>query len=240
MFAPAAESAQLASAAAASSSTSAAAGPSVVREDEPTTLKRCSSCAKDQPESHFSSVQLKKKGKRVCSGCVVKKVAQQKAATSAAALAAKAFSASSTSAAPAHSEPESAAPLSCIGCGRQSGKLRTCSKCGSCICSSFCHSNRLCEALCSMPPLSLSDEDCLSRSEFDHHWSGLLSRMRSLAGSNRELFDCVSRCADLDVELLTAVLSLYPPRASEAWWGSADKARYKWLPQSARLFFRAI
>ena len=63
-----------------------AGGSSVTVEDESATLKRCSGCCSDRPESDFSGAQLKKKGKRVCRGCVEQREwAEAKAANDAAA-----------------------------------------------------------------------------------------------------------------------------------------------------------
>ena len=217
-----------AAAAVSSSSAAAAAASGVTVEDEPTTLKRCSSCAKDQPECHFSGVQLKKKGKRVCSECVVENVAQQKAATTAAALAAKTSphtpaTASSTSAAAAAAPTctEPTAPLSCIGCGKQSGKLRPCSKCGGCICGSLCHSNKLCKAVSTLPPLSLAPSDLLTAADVAFHWPRLFARVRSIAAAAEAsglLLRMLDAWTDLVPSALSLIVSLYPPRVSDPWW----------------------
>src|SRR5690349_4891034 len=101
-------------------------GSSVTVEDESPILKRCCDCCSDRPESDFSGAQLKRKGKRVCKGCVEKREwAEAKEADDAAAAKSAArpspAGASSRSAAAAAATPPSAAAV-CVVCGKGGAK----------------------------------------------------------------------------------------------------------------------
>ena len=163
----------------------------VAVEDEPA-LKCCSICLRDLPLSAFSGAQIKRKGKRACRGCVEHREADaaKEAGDSASAATAKVASAQSSSASTGSAAaPSSADSRSCVVCGKGAVKLRQCSRCLSHYCGLAClkkHNSaesQQCEAIRTLPPLSIGDEDRLTAAEIELHWPRIRQHAYELAMS---------------------------------------------------------
>ena len=207
----------------------AASRSSVTVEDESPILKRCCGCCSDRPESDFSGAQLKKKGKRVCKECVARREwAEAKEADAAAAA--------KSAARPASTGASSSAAAVCIVCGKGGAKLRACSRCRSLYCGAMClklHSSGdidQCAAVRSLPPLSISDEDRITKEEIELHWPRLQQRLLSLLPGNPMFEVNRKRFAELKLTHLAAVAQLHPPPPSAS---SAAKAELSCAPAAA-------
>ena len=183
-------------------------------------LKDCSCCFRSLPEGKFSSAQLKKKGKRACSSCVSKRDAAAEAAAAQQSFATRLAQVSST------------APLAtCPSCNKKRVRVATCSACKSSCCSLACFQQHQagfqCEAIRTMPPLSIADEDLLTEAEVAELWSRLHQRAYSTPQRMALLASEIEFAREREARFggaaarakdLAFVLRIYPPRPSFPWW----------------------
>ena len=225
-------------------------------------LKDCSCCFRSLPKSDFSGAQLKRKEQRQCSECVNEKLQQEAysrakgSKTGAAAPAVKptnaagSESSASTNASAVASSPTPSAsgvdalgappcqpPSECISCGKWPAKLRVCGKCSSGYCGLAClkqhSSSQQCEAIRTMPPLSIADEDLLTEEELARSWSQLRARLFALPEQLGLPYDPLREHSHGEFDLirrfsggeLSSLLRIYPPRACFAWWLSSPQSR---------------
>jgi len=204
-------------------------------EDEPL-LKCCSACLRSLPPSAFSGAQIKRKEKRACRGCVEQREADaaKEAGDSASAATGAKFasiqspSASSSSSAAALTSVDS---RSCVVCGKRGAKLRQCSRCNSHYCGLAClkkHSNaesQQCEAIRTLPPLSIGDEDRITAEEIELLWPCIRQHVHQLALDHKHagtagLVQRATNVGGLSITAadLSSVVDLYLPSADSPWW----------------------
>jgi len=230
---------------------------SVTVEDKPP-LKCCSACLRSLPPSAFSGAQIKRKGKRACRGCVEHREADaaKEAGDSASAATAKVASAQSSSASTGSAAaPSSADSRSCVVCGKGAVKLRQCSRCLSHYCGLAClkkHNSaesQQCEAIRTMPPLSIYEEDRITAAEIELHWPRIRQRLHQLALAERnpvsaKIIQNATSMGGLSITAaeLSVVVDLYPPSAASPWWleGQAGRRVADLLLQFGLDFFRVI
>ena len=72
----------------------------------------------------------------------------------------------------------------CVVCGKGGAKLRVFCRCRSLCCSLAClqqhRASAQCAAICSLPPLTIGDEDRITVEEIELHWPRLKQRMMLL------------------------------------------------------------
>jgi len=167
----------------------------------------------------------------VCKECVEKREWAEaiKADTAAAAKSAARPSPStaSSSAASAAAAPPPAAAV-CLVCAKGGAKLHTCSRCRSLYCSLIClkqHSSgdiNQCAAVCSLPPLSIADEDRITEAEIETQWPRLQQRMLALLPLGPLSNGFRVRFAELYPSHFASLVQLYPPQPAMPWWNSAS------------------
>jgi hypothetical protein len=96
-----------------------------------------------------------------------------------------------------------------------------------------------CAAVRSLPPLSIADEDRITKEEIRRHWPRLQQRMLSLLPDDPILAFNRERLAVLKPADIATLVQIYPPTPSLPWWTSASAGRAEFLA-SMRICFATI
>jgi hypothetical protein len=208
-------------------SAAAAATDSVRVEHKATSCKRCGDCGVNRPEFEFSGAQLKKKGKRVCGRCVEQRELEA------------AMEADAAAAAAAKAPPTAGL---CSLCDKLSLSVRQCSRCRGQYCGAAClkmhgsgeSGSPLCDIIRTQPPLTMADEDRLTRADVALHWPRIQQRIEQLLLSSPMTaalaVDAYSSSGFPDLSKITvhemcAVVAVYPPDPALPWWRDTETGR---------------